>query len=198
MPPILGSWGMTRITDFHALICFCVSFLVVLLAVTCLIFAVRLGLVAWRHCKRPLEAPEITALSGTVAWDLWHVVADPLKGEKRIGHLLVLPSCINCLVLFCNYFFPFQMCMACVCKPVLLPHSLRSATHSPTLNLHAPSFALTLNQCRKRSCSWTALYTFVMMELWLCSCQCNEGCWQALGRLTQTVVHILSLVIHFS
>ncbi|XP_009910590.2 uncharacterized protein [Haliaeetus albicilla] len=42
-------------------------FIVVLLAVTCLIFAVRLGLVTWRLCKRPLEAPETTAPSGTVA-----------------------------------------------------------------------------------------------------------------------------------
>ncbi|XP_009067858.1 PREDICTED: uncharacterized protein LOC103797393 [Acanthisitta chloris] len=42
-------------------------FIVVLLAVTCLIFAVRLGLVTWRHCKRPLEASEIPHLSGIVA-----------------------------------------------------------------------------------------------------------------------------------
>ncbi|GAB0187688.1 T-cell activation Rho GTPase-activating protein-like [Grus japonensis] len=39
----------------------------VLLAITCLIFAVRLGLVMWRHCKRPLEAAETLDPSGTVA-----------------------------------------------------------------------------------------------------------------------------------
>ncbi|KAI1240412.1 hypothetical protein IHE44_0008834 [Lamprotornis superbus] len=33
-------------------------FIVVLLTLTCLIFAVRLGLVTWRHWKRPLEASE--------------------------------------------------------------------------------------------------------------------------------------------
>ncbi|XP_061212194.1 uncharacterized protein LOC133213743 [Neopsephotus bourkii] len=33
-------------------------FIVVLLAITCFIFAVRLGLVAWRHFRRPLEASE--------------------------------------------------------------------------------------------------------------------------------------------
>ncbi|XP_053919615.1 uncharacterized protein LOC128851832 isoform X1 [Cuculus canorus] len=33
-------------------------FIVVLLAVTCLIFTVRLGLVTWRHCRRPMEAAE--------------------------------------------------------------------------------------------------------------------------------------------
>ncbi|XP_013050336.2 uncharacterized protein [Anser cygnoides] len=42
-------------------------FIVILLAVTCLIFAVRLGLVIWRHCKRPLEAPRSPHPSGTVA-----------------------------------------------------------------------------------------------------------------------------------
>jgi len=51
----------------HVLTCFCTSFLVVLLAMACLIFAVRLGLVTWRHCKRPLEASETLDPSGTVA-----------------------------------------------------------------------------------------------------------------------------------
>lgn len=73
---------------------------VVLLVLTCLIFAVRLGLVTWRHWKRPLETSESRGLSGIVAWDLWHTVADTWKGEKRIGHELVLPSCSNFLVLF--------------------------------------------------------------------------------------------------
>ncbi|PKK20581.1 putative LOC102086399 [Columba livia] len=41
-------------------------FIVVLLAATCLIFAVRLGIVTWRHCKR-LEAAETLDASGTVA-----------------------------------------------------------------------------------------------------------------------------------
>ncbi|XP_032862477.1 uncharacterized protein LOC116965016 [Tyto alba] len=41
-------------------------FIVVLLATTCLIFAVRLGLVTWRHWKRPLEASETPDPSGTV------------------------------------------------------------------------------------------------------------------------------------
>ncbi|XP_017674264.1 PREDICTED: uncharacterized protein LOC108499187 [Lepidothrix coronata] len=42
-------------------------FIVVLLAGTSLIFAVRLGLVTWRHYKRPLEASGTTDPSGTVA-----------------------------------------------------------------------------------------------------------------------------------
>ncbi|XP_009280884.1 PREDICTED: uncharacterized protein LOC103901687 [Aptenodytes forsteri] len=42
-------------------------FIVVLLAMTCLIFAVRLGLVTWRHYKRPLAASETPDPSGTVA-----------------------------------------------------------------------------------------------------------------------------------
>ncbi|XP_025889783.1 uncharacterized protein LOC112942935 [Nothoprocta perdicaria] len=42
-------------------------FIVVLLAVTCTIFALRLGLVIWRHCKRPLTAPETPDPSAMVA-----------------------------------------------------------------------------------------------------------------------------------
>ncbi|XP_066036447.1 uncharacterized protein [Chamaea fasciata] len=42
-------------------------FIVVLLSLTCLIFAVRLGLVTWRHWKRPLEGSESRGPSGTVA-----------------------------------------------------------------------------------------------------------------------------------
>ncbi|XP_063247648.1 uncharacterized protein LOC134547520 [Prinia subflava] len=41
-------------------------FIVVLLSLTCLIFAFRLGLVAWRHWKRPLEASESRGPPGTV------------------------------------------------------------------------------------------------------------------------------------
>ncbi|XP_071438165.1 uncharacterized protein [Pithys albifrons albifrons] len=41
-------------------------YIVVLLAGTSLIFAVRLGVVLWRHCRRPLEASEISDPSGTV------------------------------------------------------------------------------------------------------------------------------------
>ncbi|XP_008503220.2 uncharacterized protein LOC103538593 [Calypte anna] len=41
-------------------------FIVVLLAMTCLIFAVRLGLVTRRHFTKPLEASEAPAPSGTV------------------------------------------------------------------------------------------------------------------------------------
>lgn len=104
MSPVLGAgvW-QEALTFSHVLTCFCVSFLVVLLAMTCLIFAVRLVLVTWRHCKRPLEESETPDPSGTVAWDLWHVVADTLKREKRIGHPLVLPSSTGCLVLFLSF-----------------------------------------------------------------------------------------------
>ncbi|XP_025966308.2 uncharacterized protein LOC112989382 [Dromaius novaehollandiae] len=42
-------------------------FIVVLLAVTCVVFAVRLGLVVWRHHKQRLEPPETPDPSGVVA-----------------------------------------------------------------------------------------------------------------------------------
>lgn len=83
MPHILGAGVWQEALTFSLVIsCFCVSFLVVLLAATCLIFAVRLGIVTWRHCKR-LEAAETLDASGTVAWDLWHVVADIFKWKKN-------------------------------------------------------------------------------------------------------------------
>lgn len=83
MPHILGAGVWQEALTFSRVIsCFCVSFLVVLLAATCLIFAVRLGIVTWRHCKR-LEAGETLDASGRVAWDLWHVVADIFKWKKN-------------------------------------------------------------------------------------------------------------------
>lgn len=92
-PPMPAVWGVRKwqraLLFFCMLTCVFVSLLVVLLALTCFIFAVRLALVIWKHSNEPVEAPAPPPQpSSTAAWDLWHgdAMSDALEGEVRAEH----------------------------------------------------------------------------------------------------------------
>lgn len=133
----------------------------------------------WKHENPEAHQAQWPETSGT----LWLILE---REKKRIGagpsFLYPFPSA------FLSYSL-FQMQISCVCKRVLLPHSLRSVTHNPVLS----SFGFILEKFRKSS-------PVQLCDAWavaLSSCQCKQGCQQAASRPAHTAGPVFPLVSHF-